>query len=146
LHVFLGVWQEIDAAVGDVTIIANRATDVDFTMPYTESGVSMLVLSKNNDKLSMWIFLQPLTNDLWIATTVFIFFTGLVVWMSEFPSNDEFRGSRLRQFSTVFYFIFSTLTFSHGMWSQPSFFFIAFINQKYKTACIYMTLNLSLTI
>ncbi|PUZ61851.1 hypothetical protein GQ55_4G310900 [Panicum hallii var. hallii] len=105
--------KEIDAAVGDVTIIANRATDVDFTMPYTESGVSMLVLSKNNDKLSMWIFLQPLTNDLWIATTVFIFFTGLVVWMSEFPSNDEFRGSRLRQFSTVFYFIFSTLTFSH---------------------------------
>jgi len=106
-------------------------------MPYTESGVSMLVLSKNNDKLSMWIFLQPLTNDLWIATTVFIFFTGLVLWMSEFPSNDEFRGSRLRQFSTVFYFIFSTLTFSRGMWSQPSFFFIAFINQKVQN-CMHL--------
>jgi len=105
--------KEFDAAVGDMTIIANRATDVDFTMPYTESGVSMLVLAKNNDKLSMWIFLEPLTNDLWIATTIFIFFTGLVVWMSEYPTNEEFQGSRLKQFSTAFYFIFSTLTFSH---------------------------------
>ncbi|CAL5037248.1 unnamed protein product [Urochloa decumbens] len=105
--------KEFDAAVGDVTITANRAIDVDFTMPYTESGVSMLVLAKSNDKLSMWIFLQPLTNDLWIVTAVFIIVTGLVVWMNEYPTNDEFRGSRLRQFSTVFYFIFSTLTFSH---------------------------------
>uniref|UniRef100_K3Y1Y8 Ionotropic glutamate receptor C-terminal domain-containing protein n=1 Tax=Setaria italica TaxID=4555 RepID=K3Y1Y8_SETIT len=108
--------KEFDAAVGDVAIITNRARDVDFTMPYTESGVSMLVLSKNSDKLSMWIFFQPLTNDLWIATApnrLFIFVTGLVVWMSEYPTNDEFQGSRLRQFSTVFYFIFSTLTFSH---------------------------------
>jgi len=140
LYAFLGVRQEFDAAVGDVTIIANRATDVDFTMPYTESGVSMLVLAKNNDKLSMWIFLDPLTNDLWIATTIFIFFTGLVVWMSEYPTNEEFQGSRLKQFSTAFYFIFSTLTFSHGMWSRSSFFCIALINQKYKTACIYMTI------
>ncbi|KAL6606033.1 hypothetical protein ACP70R_041686 [Stipagrostis hirtigluma subsp. patula] len=106
-------WKKFDAAVGDVTIIANRTRYVDFTMPYTESGVSMLVLAKNNDKLSMWIFLEPLTKDLWIATMIFIFFTGLVVWMIENPTNERFQGSKLRQFSTAFYFTFSTLTFSH---------------------------------
>ncbi|KAL6606034.1 hypothetical protein ACP70R_041687 [Stipagrostis hirtigluma subsp. patula] len=106
-------FKNFDAAVGDVTIIANRTRYVDFTMPYTESGVSMLVLAKNNDKGTMWIFLEPLTKDLWIATVVFIFFTGLVVWMIENPTNKGFQGSGLRQFSTAFYFTFSTLTFSH---------------------------------
>jgi ionotropic glutamate receptor len=75
----------------------------------------MLVLAKNDDKATMWIFLEPLTKELWIATMVFIFFTGLVVWMIEHPTNDEFKGSRWKQFSTAFYFTFSTLTFSHGI-------------------------------
>ncbi|TVU12247.1 hypothetical protein EJB05_45882, partial [Eragrostis curvula] len=105
--------KKFDAAVGDVTIIANRTKYVDFTMPYTESGVSMLVLAKNDDKGTMWIFMEPLTKDLWIATVVFIFLTGLVVWMIEHPKNTEFQGSRWKQFSTTFYFTFSTLTFSH---------------------------------
>ncbi|XP_038981733.1 glutamate receptor 2.2-like [Phoenix dactylifera] len=34
--------KNLDAVVGDVTIIANRSLYVDFTLPYTESGVSML--------------------------------------------------------------------------------------------------------
>ncbi|KAL6861895.1 hypothetical protein ACP4OV_017595 [Aristida adscensionis] len=59
---------KFDAAVGDVTIIANRTKYVDFTMPYTESGVSMLVLAKTNDQGTMWIFLEPQTKGLWIAT------------------------------------------------------------------------------
>uniref|UniRef100_A0A0A9UF29 Uncharacterized protein n=1 Tax=Arundo donax TaxID=35708 RepID=A0A0A9UF29_ARUDO len=33
--------------------------------------------------------------------------------MIEHPTNVEFQGSRWKQFSTVFYFTFSTLTFSH---------------------------------
>ncbi|CAN6172848.1 unnamed protein product [Urochloa humidicola] len=106
-------YKKFDAAVGDISIIANRSRYVDFTMPYTESGVSMLVLAENDDKTTMWIFLKPLTKDLWIATIVFIFFTGLVVWMIENPKNKRFQGSKWKQFSTSFYFTFSTLTFSH---------------------------------
>ncbi|CAL5051511.1 unnamed protein product [Urochloa decumbens] len=106
-------FKNLDAAVGDVTIVANRTRYVDFTMPYTESGVSMLVLAKNDGKLSTWIFLEPLTKGLWIVTLLFLFATGLLVWLIEHPTNVEFQGSKLRQFSTVFYFTFSTLTFSH---------------------------------
>ncbi|KAL4298271.1 hypothetical protein GQ457_12G019310 [Hibiscus cannabinus] len=39
-----------DAVVGDVTIVANRSLFVDFTLPYTESGVSMLVPIRDNKK------------------------------------------------------------------------------------------------
>ncbi|KAJ0985058.1 hypothetical protein J5N97_003414 [Dioscorea zingiberensis] len=67
--------QRYDAVVGDTTIIANRSLYVDFTLPYTESGVSMIVPIKE-DKRNMWIFLEPLTTDLWLGTLTFFFFTG----------------------------------------------------------------------
>ncbi|KAL3498141.1 hypothetical protein ACH5RR_040873 [Cinchona calisaya] len=40
-HVYEG---KFDAVVGDVTIIANRSKYVDFSLPFTESGVSMVEL------------------------------------------------------------------------------------------------------
>ena len=103
--------------MGDVTIIANRTRYVDFTVPYTDSGVSMLVLaSKDEDEPAMWVFLEPLTKDLWIAIILFMFFTGLIVWMIEKPINDELRGSKWKQFNAAFYFAFFTGTSMHGMY------------------------------
>ncbi|TVU12250.1 hypothetical protein EJB05_45885, partial [Eragrostis curvula] len=102
-----------DAAVGDVTITAERVMNADFTMPYTQSGLSLLVLSVNDSKPIQWIFLEPLTKELWFATVGGFFFTGFVVWMIERPRNPEYQGSSLRQFSNASYFAFSTLTFSH---------------------------------
>ncbi|XP_044957364.1 uncharacterized protein LOC123408291 [Hordeum vulgare subsp. vulgare] len=106
----------LDAAVGDITITAERAVHVDFTMPYTESGVSLLVLTENDSKSTIeWVFLKPLTTQLWLATVGGFLFTGLVVWMIERPKNLEYQGSSSRQFSTALYFSFSTLTFSHAL-------------------------------
>jgi len=47
---FLTICQNFDTPVGDVTIIANRTRYVDFTIPYTQSGVSMLVLTMTISK------------------------------------------------------------------------------------------------
>uniref|UniRef100_A0A0E0A641 Ionotropic glutamate receptor C-terminal domain-containing protein n=1 Tax=Oryza glumipatula TaxID=40148 RepID=A0A0E0A641_9ORYZ len=104
-----------DAAVGDITIIADRASHVEFTMPYTESGVSMLVLAENESESKIeWVFLKPLTKELWFATVIIFLFTALVIWIIEHPRNMEYQGSNTRQLSTALYFAFSTLTFSHG--------------------------------
>ncbi|KQK19198.1 glutamate receptor 2.8 isoform X2 [Brachypodium distachyon] len=103
-----------DGAVGDVTITVERVTRTDFTMPYTQSGVSMLVLAQDEPETIRWTFVKPLSGSLWFATAVFLFYTGFVVWMIELPRNQEYQGSSLRQCSTALYFVFSTLTFSHG--------------------------------
>ncbi|GMI89252.1 GLUTAMATE RECEPTOR 2.7, glutamate receptor 2.7 [Hibiscus trionum] len=102
-----------DAVVGDTTIVANRSMYVDFTLPYTESGVSMLVPIRENKKKNAWIFLQPLTSDLWITSGCFFVFIGFTVWILEHRINKDFRGPPAHQIGTSFWFSFSTMVFAH---------------------------------
>ncbi|XP_020083456.1 glutamate receptor 2.7-like [Ananas comosus] len=105
--------KNFDAVVGDITIIANRSLYVDFTLPYSESGVSMVVPIKDQRRKDAWTFLKPLTANLWLATGAFFVYTGFVVWFIEHRSNEEFRGRPAQQLGSVFYFSFSTLVFAH---------------------------------
>ncbi|BFG14671.1 hypothetical protein CerSpe_009450 [Prunus speciosa] len=102
-----------DAVVGDTTIVANRSLYVDFTLPYSESGVSMVVLVENNERDNIWIFLKPLSLDLWLTTGAAFIFTGFVIWVLEHRVNSEFRGPPQQQLGMIFWFSFSTLVFAH---------------------------------
>ncbi|KAB1205094.1 Glutamate receptor 2.7 [Morella rubra] len=108
-QVFLG---KFDAVVGDVTILANRSNFVDFTLPYTESGVSMVVPITDNGKKNAWVFLKPLTWDLWLTSCCFFVFIGFVVWVLEHRINEDFRGNHANQIGTSLWFSFSTMVFA----------------------------------
>lgn len=114
--------QRYDAVVGDVTIVANRSKYVDFTMPFSESGVSMLVLAKHDERRNMWIFLKPLRWDLWLTTGAAFIFTGFIVWVIEHRSNSEFRGTPMNQLGMVLWFSFSTLVFAHSTFSDTNYY------------------------
>ncbi|KAJ4801829.1 glutamate receptor 2.2 [Rhynchospora pubera] len=105
--------KKFDAAVGDVTILANRSMYADFTLPYTESGVRMVVPIKDVNKKSPWTFLEPLTAKLWLTTGAFFILTGITVWFIEHRVNHEFRGNPANQMGSIFYFAFSTVVFAH---------------------------------
>ncbi|KAF7851064.1 hypothetical protein BT93_L4684 [Corymbia citriodora subsp. variegata] len=108
-----GVAQnKFDAAVGDITIVTNRTKIVDFTQPYMESGLVVVVPVKE-EKSSPWAFLKPFTVPMWCVTGAFFLFVGFVVWILEHRLNEEFRGSPRRQLITIFWFSFSTMFFSH---------------------------------
>ncbi|KAL3744056.1 hypothetical protein ACJRO7_013326 [Eucalyptus globulus] len=104
--------QQYDAAVGDITITANRSSYVDFTMPFTETGVAMIVPIETSRSTNMWIFFKPLTVDLWLVIGAFFVFTGFEVWTIEHNDNDEFKGPLARQIGIVMWFSFSTLFFA----------------------------------
>lgn len=104
--------QEIDAFVGDITILANRSSFVEFTQPFTDPGLTMVVSNKKVNKT--WRFLEPLSADLWFASLGFFFFTGFVLWAIEHRINPEFPGPHGQQVGRVLYFVFSTLVFSHS--------------------------------
>ncbi|CAL2233610.1 unnamed protein product [Prunus armeniaca] len=105
--------EKYDAVVGDITIRANRSLYVDFTMPYTESGVVMVVPIRDTRRKCAWVFLKPLTWDLWLTTFCFFIFIGFVVWVLEHRINEDFRGPPSHQVGTSFWFSFSTMVFSH---------------------------------
>ncbi|KAL2539076.1 Glutamate receptor 2.7 [Abeliophyllum distichum] len=105
--------EKFDAVVGDVTIVANRSRFVDFTLPFTESGVTTIVPIKNDERHNGWIFMKPLTMDLWLTIGGFFIFTGLVVWILEHRVNKEFRGPPAQHIGMIFWFSFSTLVFAH---------------------------------
>ncbi|KAF9613249.1 hypothetical protein IFM89_006608 [Coptis chinensis] len=105
--------QKYDVVVGDVTILANRSNYVDFTVPITESGVSIVVPVKEDVRKNAWIFLKPLTMELWLTTGAFFIYTGFVIWVLEHGINKDFRGKPSQQVGTIFYFTFSTFVFAH---------------------------------
>ncbi|KAK8344793.1 hypothetical protein V6Z12_A07G103100 [Gossypium hirsutum] len=64
--------QKYDAAVGDITITANRSLYLDFTFPFTDMGVGM-----------------PVTPGLWLTVVGFYVLTALVIWLIERPALVE---------------------------------------------------------
>ncbi|BAT74446.1 hypothetical protein LR48_Vigan01g113100 [Vigna angularis] len=100
-----------DAVVGDVTILEERLRYVDFTVPYAESGLSMIVTEKSED--STWMFMKPFTWQMWVATGALLLYTMVVVWCLERKPNPEFHGNLKSQISTALMFTFSSLFFAH---------------------------------
>ncbi|XP_031266566.1 glutamate receptor 2.9-like [Pistacia vera] len=90
--------KKVDIVVGDTTIVANRTSYVDFTLPYSESGVTMLVPIKRDKRKNMWIFLRPWSWVLWLAVVMYSIFTGIAIRIIEHGTpNTEFQGSTTRQ-------------------------------------------------
>ena len=104
--------------VGDTTIIANRSLYVDFTLPYTESGVSIIVPIIDKRSKNAWVFLKPLTWDLWVTSACFFVFIGFVIWVLEHRVNEDFRGPPSNQVGTILWFSFSTMVFAQSNFSS----------------------------
>ncbi|XP_050366534.1 glutamate receptor 2.8-like [Argentina anserina] len=102
-----------DAVVGDTTIRPDRSLYVDFTMPYSESGVAMAVPVINLKSKHVLAFLKPWTLDLWLTICFFFIYIGFVVWVLEHRINKDFRGPLLHQVGTSLWFSCSTVVFAH---------------------------------
>ncbi|CAL5336470.1 unnamed protein product [Camellia sinensis] len=103
--------NKYDAAVGDIIIITNRTRIVDFTQPYMESGL-VIVVPVKEIKSSAWAFLRPFTVEMWCLTGTFFLFVGAVVCILKHRMNHEFHGPPNQQLITIFWFrenIVSTL-------------------------------------
>ncbi|PIA57961.1 hypothetical protein AQUCO_00500116v1 [Aquilegia coerulea] len=104
--------KKIDAIVGDITILANRSNYVEFTQPYAESDLTMIVPVKKQER--DWLFTRPFTGNMWLVLGIVFMYTMFVVWFLEHRDNPEFnKGPWKNQLSTAMWFTFSTLFFAH---------------------------------
>ncbi|CAL1353036.1 unnamed protein product [Linum trigynum] len=104
--------RHLDDVVGDTEIIAKRSTYVDHN---TESGVSMVVPPvKPNGSKNPWLFLKPLTSNLWLIVFFLLLFIGFVVWVFEHRMiSEDFRGSPSHEAGTSIRLSLSTMVFAH---------------------------------
>jgi hypothetical protein len=99
--------------IGDVTIITDRLQYADFTLPYAESGLAMIVPAKPEG--SPLTFTKPFTWSMWAVTGALLLYTMIIVWLLERQSNPEFgHGTWKNQISTALWFTFSSLFFAHS--------------------------------
>ncbi|KAI7730973.1 hypothetical protein M8C21_006822 [Ambrosia artemisiifolia] len=106
-------YKKYDAVVGDVTILYNRSRYVEFTQPFIESGLSMVVPVKS-DTQQAWKFLKPFTFEMWLATLGILLYTMCVVWFMENQVNQDFRGHWREQLGNALWFTISSLFFAHS--------------------------------
>ncbi|KAK4485547.1 hypothetical protein RD792_008190, partial [Penstemon davidsonii] len=135
--------QDFDMVVGDTTIWAPRAEYVDFSLPYSESGVILVV--KNKKPVDMWIFVKPLRWDLWLAIVVTCIFMGIVLRVLERSvtrnEEDPIRANKEKPgmiyLSPVTILAFPERTVVSNNWSflvLVFWFFMAFILMQSYTA------------
>ncbi|XP_062198782.1 glutamate receptor 2.8-like [Phragmites australis] len=97
--------KKYDIAIGDITITYNRTCYVDYTIPYTESGIAMIVPVQDGVNKNTWIFLKPLTPGMWFATIAIFIYTGIILLSLELLGNNEnVRGPILRQLGIMIFF------------------------------------------
>lgn len=122
--------KTFDAVIGDVTILANRSKYVDFTQPFAESGLTMIVPVKPQAEKA-WIFLKPFSKGMWGMTAAILVYTVLIVWVLERQSNPEFDGPWHSQLSTALWFTSSSLFFAQSKFPAicgiHNFLFFAYI-------------------
>lgn len=95
------LFQVFDAAIGDIAIVTNRTRAVDFSQPYTVTGL-VIVAPVSNPNSNAWVFLKPFTWEMWCVTAGSFILIAVVFWILEHRVNDDFRGSPKRQLATIF--------------------------------------------
>ena len=114
LSLFCLSMKNFDAAVGDIAIISRRYDHADFTHPYSEEGLVMIVPTRKDKSNRSLLFTKPFTLTMWIAIAMINAYNGFVVWFierSRYPCHD---GSMFNHAGTMLCSSFTTLFSLHG--------------------------------
>ncbi|KAJ6360792.1 hypothetical protein OIU77_004752 [Salix suchowensis] len=106
--------RNFDAVVADTAIVAERFQSGEFSQPYADPGLQMLITARTKNINRAWVFTKPFSTSLWISIGVINIYNGLVVWLIERnyeqDRNAEIRrGSLLNQIGYMLYSAFKTL-------------------------------------
>lgn len=92
------LYGHADMALGSITINAQRSQVVDFTSPYGEVGIGMMISNGNTARpLITMEFLEPFGTSLWLAIVTTIFTILIALWFLD-RKTGEFYSKRRRPF------------------------------------------------
>ncbi|KAI3821205.1 hypothetical protein L1987_08765 [Smallanthus sonchifolius] len=105
----------LDGGVGDTEIMADRYEYAEFSQPYLDSGLVIVVPVKPNIMKERFIFFYAFTTKLWIILLTMTIGTVSVVWLNEHVNgNDEFVATSIFEYiSKMLWFAVSVLSLAH---------------------------------
>lgn len=124
--------KTFDAVVGDISIVANRCAYAEFTQPYSESGLQMLIYIKLEESEKAWLFTKPFTGLMWVFTVVINIYNGFVVWFIERDHDQYFRGNVSDQIGTMLTLSCTTLFSLQGIYVSPNALLLSLIIRVFK--------------
>ncbi|XP_022961655.1 glutamate receptor 2.7-like isoform X4 [Cucurbita moschata] len=101
--------KEFDGAIGDFGIVAHRLQYVEFSEPYLENAVVMIVKEKPLEWTQLWLFMKAFNAQMWLIMLSMHIFVSSVIWLIEREHNDALRG-----FGNMLWFSVSVLFYAHG--------------------------------
>ncbi|XVE70081.1 hypothetical protein DITRI_Ditri10aG0043200 [Diplodiscus trichospermus] len=99
----------IDAAVGDTEIMAYRCQYAEFSHPYIQADLRMIVTEKPDKSKEQWLFMETFTRRMWLITAAMHIFIGFVIWLIEHGENPD-----LNRFGAVLWFSITIIFFAQG--------------------------------
>ena len=106
--------KTFDVAIGGTAIIANHSEYAEFTRPYSNLDLQMLIYFKPKKVERAWLFKKPFTTFMWVFTRVINIYNGFVVWLIERNHNPDFKGGIWNQIGTMLTLAFTTLFSRQG--------------------------------
>ena len=93
-----GVWdgmvgslvnRETDLAIATLTINGAREKAVDFSKPFIDLGISIMIRKPEKQKPGVFSFMAPLSKEIWICVIVsYLFVSGILFLVSRFSSYE----------------------------------------------------------
>ncbi|CAF3400817.1 unnamed protein product [Rotaria sp. Silwood1] len=93
-----GVWdgmigalvnREADLAIASLTINGEREKAVDFSKPFIDLGISIMISKPEKQKPGVFSFMDPLSKQIWMWVIVsYLFVSGILFLISRFSSYE----------------------------------------------------------
>ncbi|XP_022773949.1 glutamate receptor 2.5-like [Durio zibethinus] len=77
------------AALGGIVITAERSHHVEFSQPYAELQLVMVVKKKTNELKDILWFMSPFTREMWLIMSAMTIFTGFAICLIEHRDRNE---------------------------------------------------------
>ncbi|PON94195.1 Ionotropic glutamate receptor, metazoa [Trema orientale] len=102
-------YKGLDAAIGDISVFADRLRYVEFTQPYISSGLEMVVTVEVDNVKETWMFMKALTQRMWLELMLMHLCICSLVWLIE---NQHGQKPELKGLGVMLWFSVTTLFFA----------------------------------
>ncbi|KAK3594279.1 hypothetical protein CHS0354_035178, partial [Potamilus streckersoni] len=109
---------EADIAVAALTITEAREKVVDFTKPFMNTGISLMIKKPENEKPGFLSFMQPLSYKVWLCITMGFSGVSLILYMVGRLSPYEWQRQDSANEPSDSYSLKNTFWFSLGALMQ----------------------------